>query len=54
MEYEVIQTVCWPAQWKVESVKWPGRNNSFTEYFVNQLDACKEAQRRNELITRTS
>lgn len=36
-----------PHVWKVESVQWPGHNNSFTEYFATQKEAQKECDKRN-------
>lgn len=45
--YRVIDTPCYPCRWKVESVQWPGRNNSFTEFFPDRGDAEREANRRN-------
>ena len=47
MEWKVIDTPCRPKRWKVESVQWPGRNNSWTEYFEDRYAAELECSRRN-------
>jgi len=47
MKYEVIDTPMRPARWKVESKEFPGRNNSWTEYFSDFMDAIRECKRRN-------
>jgi len=46
--YKVIDTPMWPNRWKVESVQWPGRDNSTTEFFKERSDADRECDRRNE------
>lgn len=51
--YRVIDTPCRPRRWKVESVPWPGRNNSWTEYFVDRGDAEREVVRRNRKFLAT-
>ncbi len=50
MKYKVIPTVCFPRSFKVESIKRPGSNNSWTEYFKTAEEAQIECDRRNNLI----
>ena len=47
----VVDTPCYPARWKVESVKWPGRDNSTCNYFRLRGDAVAEAAKRNTRIS---
>ncbi len=47
MKYKVIETPCFPCKWKVESIMWPGQNNSWTEYFKTKEEAQKETDKRN-------
>jgi len=50
MNYKVIDTPCRPRRWKVESVRWPNGNNSWTNYFVERKDAQNECDKRNSAI----
>lgn len=46
--YKVIDTPMRPKRWKVESVNWPGSNNSWTEYFLTRGEAQTECDKRNK------
>jgi hypothetical protein len=47
MIYHVIETPCFPARWKVESVRWPGHDNATLNYFRDKEKAQAECDRRN-------
>ena len=51
MNYKVIDTSCRPKRWKVESIRFPGSNNSWTEYYKTRLEAQLETDKRNEYQT---
>lgn len=46
-KYHVIDTPMRPRRWKVESIKFPGCNNSWTEYYEFKEAAETECFRRN-------
>ena len=46
-KYHVIDTPMRPNRWKVESLAWPGANNSTSEYFPRYDEAQAESTRRN-------
>ena len=47
--YIVVETTCFPASWKVELKKWPGRDNATCNYFRTKEAAIAEARRKNKL-----
>ena len=49
-KYHVIDTPCRPKRFKVENIQFPGRNNSWTEYFRTPGEAQTECDRRNKSI----
>lgn len=48
--FKVIETCMFPNKWKVESIQFPGRDNSFVNYFKDFANAQKECDRRNKKI----
>jgi hypothetical protein len=48
-KYYVADTPMYPNRYKCESLLYPGRNNSFTEYFPTEELAQQECDRRNHL-----